>query len=155
LSDRKYRHQGYQDSGPRQPRSDSVPRPEPPKPRVEGAPRGRSAGAPGPAVFKCNRCSAVQRTTDGVPFEAGCSNCGADLHACTNCRFFDTMTQWECRETIPARVAPKDTANQCELFSPRIIRDLTADKGSAQPPSSGKLSSADEARAAFEKLFKK
>ncbi|HVT04725.1 MAG TPA: hypothetical protein VHL58_15285 [Thermoanaerobaculia bacterium] len=84
--------------------------------------------------------------------DARCS-CGVDLHSCINCKHFDTSTQWECREpNIPARVSPKDQRNQCALFAPKIVRDLTADKASA---SAGRPSSADDARKAFEDLFKK
>lgn len=138
--------------------SGPAPRPEPGRPRLEGAPRGRSAGAPGPAVFKCGRCGSVQRFADEVAASAVCSSCGVALHACINCKHFDTSTQWECREKIPARIAAKDGANECTFFTPKIIRDLTGDKGSSSSSngsSGGKLSSADEARRAFENLFKK
>jgi hypothetical protein len=147
VSDRKYRHRGYQDSGAgsERPRSEQIPRKE----RLEGSPRGRSAGGFGPEAFKCARCGALQRSLDEIGFDSQCRECDADLHTCTNCRAFDTSVRWECREdALTARVAPKDVRNQCELFSPKIVRDLTADKGrSAQTP--------DDARAAFDALFKK
>ncbi len=138
----------------------SAPRPEPPRTRIEGAPRGRSAGAPGPEVFKCSRCGQKQILTGELESDLACK-CGADLHTCTNCKFFDTSTQWECKATIPARVAPKDKANQCGLFDPKIIRDLTADKGPGTNGNGGNgghggnIRSADDARRAFENLFKK
>jgi len=62
VSDRKYKHKGYQDGGgyssysggdqqrPQGPRPDMRPQ------RIEGAPRGRTAGGFGPEVFKCNKC---------------------------------------------------------------------------------------------------
>lgn len=119
---------------------------------MEGAPRGRSAGAPGPEVFKCMRCGEVQRAFDGVPTDMSCSRCQNDLHTCSNCKNFDTMVRWECRESmnIPARISPKDVRNECLLFSPKIIRDLSADKRGASSPSSP-----DDARKAFDNLFKK
>ncbi len=121
----------------------------PMKERLEGAPRGRTAGGFGPEVFKCARCGRLQRTLGEVEPATTCE-CGADLHTCTNCRLFDTSARWECREeSIPARVAPKDSSNQCEFFAPRIVKDLTADKGSAQ------VRTPDDARKAFENLFKK
>lgn len=154
MSDRKYRHRGYMDTGDQQPsQGPRGPRPDAPRERVEGAPRGRSAGAPGPEVFKCMRCGEVQRAFEGVAFELACSRCGNDLHTCSNCKNFDTMVRWECREAlnIPARVSPKDVRNRCELFTPKIIRDLSADKRSG---SSGP-STPDDARKAFDDLFKK
>jgi hypothetical protein len=74
--------------------------------------------------------------------------CGADLHTCGNCRFFDTTTLWECRENIPVRVSPKHARNECALFQPKVVRDLAADK-SRQPVTP------DDARKAFDALFNK
>ena len=151
MSDRKYKHKGYQDSGyssntggsrPQMPRPDS--RPE----RMEGGPRGRTAGGFGPEAFKCNACGQLRHSLGELTHDEGCGKCGADLHTCGNCRFFDTTTTWECRENIPARVAGKHARNECTFFSPKIVRDLTADKGKAP-------STPDDARKAFDALFKK
>jgi len=77
-----------------------------------------------------------------------CMNCGADLHTCGNCRFFDTTAPWECRENIPARVSGKHARNECAFFTPKVVKDLAADKTRApQTP--------DDARKAFDALFKK
>lgn len=153
MSDRKYRHKGYQDGGgfsessPSQSRPQG-PRPEPPRPRLEGAPRGRTAGGPGPSVFKCSQCSAVQHMTEPLEQDASCA-CGADLHTCRNCKNFDATTHWECREPqITGRVTPKDSRNSCAYFAPRIIRDLAADKV-------GRVETVSDARKAFDALFKK
>lgn len=149
MSDRKYRHSGYQDSDRKEPSGPRGPRPEHRPPRLEGAPRGRTAGGFGPEVFKCMRCGEQQHFVDGVEVDAVCRKCNSDLHACSNCKNFDTMVRWECRESmnIPERVSPKDVRNQCDLFSPKIIRDLSAGKGRIETP--------DDARAAFDNLFKK
>ena len=153
MSDRKYRHRGYQDSGGygsggssgggQRP---STPRPDPLPQRLEGAPRGRTAGGFGPEAFKCNRCGVLQNRLGETSSIDVCA-CGADLHTCGNCRFFDTTTMWECRENIPARIAAKQTRNECTFFQPKIVRDLAADKQKAQTP--------DDARKAFDALFKK
>ena len=156
MSDRKYRHRGYQDGGGYGNKSDSSgprppgPRPEPQRQRLEGAPRGRTAGGFGPEAFKCNHCGHLRLGfgADDVTCEELCVKCGADLHTCGNCRLFDTTTLWECRENIPARVASKHSRNQCAFFSPKIVRDLAADKA-------GKLQSPDDARKAFDALFNK
>ena len=154
MSDRKYKHQGYQDGGGgysykgNQPRTPQGPR-EPQRQRMEGAPRGRTAGGFGPEAFKCNRCGQLRQSLVDLVADEVCLKCGADLHTCGNCRFFDTTTLWECKENIPARVSNKHGRNECTFFSPKIVRDLSADKGK-QPPQTP-----DEARKAFDALFKK
>lgn len=115
---------------------------------MEGAPRGRTAGGFGPEAFKCNQCGQLRHSIGDLTNEDTCLKCGADLHTCGNCRFFDTTTMWECRENIPARIPAKHTKNDCAFFSPKIVRDLAADKG-RQPQSP------DDARKAFDALFDK
>ena len=159
MSDRKYRHRGYQDggggggysshgSGNGQTQRPQGPRPDMPKARLEGAPRGRTAGGFGPEAFKCNRCGELRHSLGDMTFEDACLKCGADLHTCGNCRFFDTTTLWECRENIPKRVSGKHSKNECTFFQPKIVKDLAADKGKMpQTP--------EDARKAFDALFKK
>jgi hypothetical protein len=157
VSDRKYKHRGYQDSGGygsgSGSSSGSTPRPSGPRPemfreRMEGAPRGRTAGGFGPEAFKCNKCSNVRHNLDELTFDDVCGQCGADLHTCGNCRFFDTTTLWECRENITARVVGKQVKNECPSFAQKIVRDLAADKV-RQPQTP------DDARKAFDALFGK
>lgn len=153
MSDRKYKHRGYQDSGGYGSSSSSssrpeTPRPEPQKQRLEGAPRGRTAGGFGPEAFKCNACGQLRHSLGELTPDEACQKCGADMHTCGNCRSFDTTTLWECRENIPVRISPKHVKNECAFFSPKIVRDLSADKGKLpQTP--------DDARKAFDALFKK
>jgi len=153
LSDRKYRHQGYQDGGGYGSKSGGQRPPQGPRPemrpqRMEGAPRGRTAGGFGPEAFKCNQCGQIRQNLGDLTNDETCLRCGADLHSCGNCRFFDTTTLWECRENIPARVPGKHARNECTFFSPKIVRDLAADKA-------GKLQTPDDARKAFDALFNK
>jgi hypothetical protein len=155
VSDRKYKLKGYQDSGgyssyssgggeqrPQGPRPDNRPQ------RIEGAPRGRTAGGFGPEVFKCNKCGTQRIGLENPTTDEVCASCGADLHTCGNCRFFDTSTLWECRENIPARVSGKHARNECAFFQPKVVKDLAHDK--ARQPQTP-----DEARNAFDALFKK
>jgi hypothetical protein len=115
---------------------------------MEGAPRGRTAGGFGPEAFKCNACGQLRQNLGELTHDETCLKCAADMHTCGNCRFFDTTTLWECRENIPARVVGKHKRNECTFFSPKIVRDLAADKGrQTQTP--------DDARKAFDALFKK
>ena len=121
---------------------------EPQRQRMEDAPRGRTAGGFGPDAFKCNKCGLIRHALGELTHEDSCHGCGADLHTCGNCRFFDTTTLWECRENIPARVVGKHAKNTCTFFQPKIVKDLAADKGS-------KPMSENDARKAFDALFKK
>ncbi|HEX9501665.1 MAG TPA: hypothetical protein VGA10_08435 [Thermoanaerobaculia bacterium] len=156
VGDRKYKHRGYQDgggyssgnSGGGDRDRQQSPRPEPQRQRMEGSPRGRTAGGFGPEVFKCNKCGEQRIGLEDPTFEEGCVKCGADLHTCGNCRFFDTTTMWECRENITARVANKHARNTCTFFQPKVVKDLAADKH-RQPQTP------DDARKAFDALFKK
>lgn len=148
MSDRKYRHNGYQDSGYSKSSGSSRPAMTPPQhQRMEGAPRGRTAGGFGPEAFKCTRCGQLRQSLEALAHDETCARCTSDLHTCGNCRFFDTTTTWECRETIPARVANKHARNECGVFAPKIVRDLAADKPKTLTP--------DDARKAFDALFKK
>lgn len=45
-----------------------------------------------------------------------CDKCGADLHACVNCRFHDSSAYNECREPQAERVLDKHVANFCDYF---------------------------------------
>jgi hypothetical protein len=153
--DRKYKHRGYQDSGSSGNRSGgggggdhrpSGPRPDRPQ-RLEGSPRGRTAGGFGPEAFKCSQCGQIRQNLGVLTHDEACLRCNGDLHTCGNCRFFDTTAPWECRENIPARIAGKHARNECLVFSPKIVRDLAADKGKNLSP--------DDARKAFDALFNK
>ncbi len=142
MPDRKYRQRGYQDSQSKgsggSDRGPSV-RPE----RPEG-PRGRGVGAHRDEVFRCKRCG--ERADADVKPESKCRKCGSDLHACVQCRHFDTLARFQCRQQIPAAIVAKSNANDCALYEPAISMDL---KGSTS------VDTPDQARSAFDKLFGK
>jgi hypothetical protein len=75
-----------------------------------------------------------------------CRKCGAALHACAQCRHFDTLARFQCRKPVPAPIAAKSTANDCALFEANVSLDLTGTKAANSP---------DQARSAFDKLFGK
>jgi hypothetical protein len=147
MSDRKYRQRGYQDDdrGSR-PRGEGAPRktPEPRDPRIPRDPRvPNMLGFR--EVFRCARCGHLESADVGSL--AKCGQCGVDLHACIHCTSFDSGAHFECMEPVPARVSPKDTANACTLFSPRL--KVERETGSAQA-----ASGASGAKKAFDDLFK-
>jgi hypothetical protein len=156
MSDRKYRQRGYQDAGreKRSPQGGSAPAPKPPADRIETradkaerkALEGRGPSMPGfREVMRCARCGNI--LTEAIGSLSSCRRCGADLHSCAQCESFDTGQRFECTQSIPARVSPKDARNACELFSPRVtIERETHSQAQPQAPSSAKK--------AFDDLFK-
>jgi hypothetical protein len=143
--DRKYRHRGYMDSGDRDhgPRPRSGPRP--PK-SDDGAPRGRGVDQDKAVVFACRVCGEKRRDPEEIRFETTCGKCGADLHACAQCSYFDGSARLECTQPILKRIASKKTRNACTFYAPARTFDLTGTRGAATP---------DDARSAFDRLFKK
>jgi hypothetical protein len=149
MSDRKYRQRGYQDdSRPQRGGGDGAPRKplEPYDPRIARDPR--VPNMPGfREVVRCAKCGALGSVAIGP--ESECGSCGAVLHTCGQCESFDPGATFECRQSIPARVTPKDARNSCALFSARI--QVERQTHSTPAPSS---SAPSGARKAFDDLFK-
>ena len=57
-----------------------------------------------------------------------CPKCQVDLRSCVQCVQLRPERQLGSAETIPARISPKDVANECNLFSGRTSweRETTA-----------------------------
>ena len=155
--DRKYRQRGYQDSGGQRKGPQTGPKapiPNPPADRIETrldkaerkALEGRAPSVPGyHDVMRCSRCGHV--FTEAILSLSQCKRCGADLRSCAQCESFDTGKLFECMQTIPARVSPKDARNACELFSPRVtVERDTHSQAQGDAPNSAKK--------AFDDLFK-
>jgi len=145
--ERKYRQRGYQDSD-----RDRGPKPQTPRPAPEpGAPAGarrisqdgpRAINMPGyREVVRCSQCGNVGGSE--VTFDSRCARCGTDLHACAQCASFDPGSRFECMQTIPARVSPKNARNACTLYAPRT----TVERETTTPRT-------DDPRKAFDDLFK-
>ena len=71
-----------------------------------------------------------------------CEGCGADVHACLNCRHYDRSAPNACREPQAEWVRDKDKANFCDWLelSERDALDLHKER---------------QAKSIFEDLFKK
>ncbi|MGD8639704.1 MAG: hypothetical protein PVG89_03700 [Gammaproteobacteria bacterium] len=63
---------------------------------------------------------------------ATCSACGADLHVCLLCKFYDKTRSNQCREPIAEYVQYKEKANFCACFQPRTNAWRPMDNGAAQ-----------------------
>jgi len=139
MSDRKYRQRGYQDDDrDRRPRGPGTPQ-TPKEPRDPRLPRDpRAPNMPGfREVFRCARCGHIEPTEIGSL--SRCGQCGVFLRACIHCESFDPGARFECRQTIPKRVSPKDEANDCSLFAPRIkVERETGSQRVADSPSAAK-----------------
>ncbi len=146
MSERKYRQAGYQDDDrDRQPRAPARPAHEP------GAPAGarrisqdghKHVNMPGyREVVRCTQCGTVMPPDIG--FASQCPRCGTDVHTCAQCTSFDPSSTFECMQTIPARVSPKNAKNACTLFAART----TVERETTTPRP-------NDARQAFDDLFK-
>ena len=157
--DRKYRQAGYQDSERRNsaPNGDSKPRgPQGPKTLQDPAGPRLPRLVQAVTASRCFNCSTMLAST--TDFKGTCPKCNAPLHCCKQCSHFEPSTRFQCLKPIPARIPIKDQANECELFSPRVTvsRDASPSAG-APPPSVAPMQvrSPQDARAAFDNLFKK
>ena len=157
-SDRKYRQPGYMDSD-RPDRSDRGvrdDRPRQPGPRppidVTGPRLPRLVQAV--AASRCHNCT--NQLPEGTAFSGACPKCNAPLHCCKQCAHFEPSTRFQCLKPIPVRIAWKDKANECTLFSPRVT--VARDGAAAAPPPPVVMEeprNPNDARSAFDRLFKK
>ncbi|HMK28656.1 MAG TPA: hypothetical protein VK473_03160 [Terriglobales bacterium] len=139
MSDRKYRQPGYQDRGQE---GSKKPEPRPKKQETFGP---RALQMPGTrTVSRCAQCGTIlQMLSEPL---GQCPKCGFALHSCKQCTYFDPASRFECRQPIPERISPKDTLNNCQFF---------AVKTAVERETSTAASRVDDARRAFENLFKK
>jgi hypothetical protein len=83
------------------------------------------------------------------------------LHCCKQCSHFEPSTRFQCNKPVPARIAVKDQANECALFSPRVTvaREGSFSQQGSRAPAAGLNTppprNASDARDAFDRLFKK
>jgi hypothetical protein len=159
--DRKYRQRGYQDN----PQSSSTGIGQ----RREERPRQQGPRLPldvtGPRLprlvqsivaSRCHNCSTTLSAT--VDFKGNCPKCNAALHCCKQCTNFEPSTRFQCLKPIPVRIALKDQMNECEFFNPRVTvaRDAApASNAAAAQINTPQPRSSNDARAAFDSLFKK
>ncbi len=177
--DRKYRQNGYQDSSRDSshsgPRHEERPRPQGPRPPLDITGPRLPRLVQSVTASRCYNCSAT--LGPGTDFRGNCPKCGTALHCCKQCSSFEPSTRFQCLKPIPARIAVKDQANECELFKARVTvaRDAAHGGGygsgygsgsnggsSHDAPANGNRSgdgavprSASDARAAFDNLFRK
>ncbi len=84
-----------------------------------------------PTVLFCHACGGETELIDKVKRADTCEHCGADLHACKNCRFFDPNVHNQCRESSTLWEPDKEKANFCTYFLPREGKAEEEDRSSA------------------------
>ena len=140
MTERKYKQRGYMEN---EREAREKPREQP---RVErDGPRGRGLGAPTATVWRCRVCGSRQQVAGQVPHDATCSQCGSDLHTCSNCVHFDTSRPNECRRPVLVRIATKGKRNECDMYTPASTQEFASDR----------VATHSDPRAAFDALFKK
>jgi hypothetical protein len=92
---------------------------------------------------RCHTCGAGWEEKGQPGTRAVCTKCGAELHVCMNCRFYDEHKPDKCQVPDIDPVLYKDRANFCDEFQ-FAERDTTSKK-----------SEKDKAKEAWQKLFKK
>jgi hypothetical protein len=94
----------------------------------------------------CWKCGATTEVKPGerIASRDECAHCGADLHSCRNCRFYDTSKNNQCAEPQAEWVRDKEAANYCDYFQP-------ASQVGARPPTSVV---SQNAKKKFDSLFR-
>jgi predicted RNA-binding Zn-ribbon protein involved in translation (DUF1610 family) len=92
----------------------------------------------------CYFCGKEVKVEGKVFRKDTCPNCGRDLHACVQCRFYDPSAHNSCREPLAERVVEKEKANLCGYF------EFAGRAGEGRHESD-----AQKARKALDDLFKK
>ena len=157
--DRKYKQRGYMDSDrdrdDRDRRPADRPKPSGPRPPIDVTGPRLPRLLQTVVAARCFNCSTA--LSPDVDWKGKCPKCGAALHCCKQCAHFEPSTRFQCLKPVPQRIAIKDQANECELFSPRVTvaRDAAPvnNNHAAQPVQAPR--SPNDARAAFDSLFKK
>ena len=94
--------------------------------------------------FKCrNEVDLIVKVGITIGRLDTCQHCGANLHACKNCHFYDATLHNECRETTADFIRDREGANFCAHFQP-LDRD-------APPPEDNQVA---KARGKLDDLFK-
>ena len=158
--ERRYRQHGYQDSSRDSsdsgPRREERPRPQGPRPPLDITGPRLPRLVQAVTAARCYNCSAT--LPPDFDFRGACPKCAVPLHCCKQCAHFEPSTRFQCLKPVPARIAAKDQANQCELFKPRLtVAREVAHSGPAVAPAANVPvpRSATDARAAFDSLFRK
>jgi ribosome-binding protein aMBF1 (putative translation factor) len=94
---------------------------------------------------RCQVCGTEVVVLGAVGRRDVCGVCGAELHACRQCAFYDLHVADQCREPEADKVQDKEAGNFCDFF--RFSHEI--------PPPRAAVDPAAEARKRLDDLFKK
>jgi hypothetical protein len=84
----------------------------------------------------CHKCKKEIAPDFFIGRQAQCPSCGADLHCCLNCSFYDVGSYNDCREPQAERVLDKTRSNFCDFFK---FKQTTNSHGDANSGTKDKL----------------
>ena len=155
--DRKYRQRGYMDTNgaARDRQFTDRPKPSGPRPPIDVTGPRLPRLLQNVVAARCFNCSTA--LSPDIDWKGKCPKCATPLHCCKQCAHFEPSTRFQCLKPIPVRIAGKDLANACDLFSPRVTvaRDGAAPSAVAGAVMDPAPRTPNDARSAFDKLFKK
>jgi len=96
------------------------------------------------AMHSCHACKRTLEIGKSIGRRDECPFCGADLHSCLNCLFYDGMAPKKCKEPVAERVSEKAKANFCNYF----VYAKSRDAGSSD-------TAVEQTRKALDELFNK
>jgi hypothetical protein len=142
LSEQKYRQHGYRDSDRDKDRQKASSSERPVRQETFGP---RAVQMPGThAVSRCAQCGTLlAQVSEPI---GQCSKCGFELHSCKQCANFDPSSRFECMQPVPERIPRKDARNACTFYSISVRVEKQTSTGKAAGP--------NDARRAFDNLFK-
>jgi hypothetical protein len=166
-SERRYRQNGYQDSGYNKDNGHhgngngngyNKPKPSGPRPPIDITGPRLPRLVQTITASRCFNCATT--LPPGTDFTGTCPKCNAQLHCCKQCTHFEPSTRFQCQKPVPVRVAVKDAQNECTLFSPRVTvaREVSNAPNGNRAPAAASIPaprSASDARDAFDRLFRK
>jgi hypothetical protein len=94
--------------------------------------------------MRCHYCGTEIKIEGFISRSEECPSCSSDVHCCRNCVNYDTAAHNRCREPQAEWVSDREKANFCDYFTPNKMKAAAGQTGSV----------VEEARSAFEKLFK-
>lgn len=154
--DRKYKQRGYQDRQGGSKRKERGERANEPRPKQQDLLGPRTPRMVGTVTrARCSNCGAV--LAPGFDQSGQCPRCHLELHSCKQCVHFDTGAQFECTQPIPERITKKDAKNNCTFFAFRMTveKDTSPVNYATNTPTPAPAGRPNDARKAFEDLFKK
>lgn len=92
--------------------------------------------------MNCWKCQKeIKEMIDKIGFRAECPHCGADLHTCTNCRYYSPGKPNDCLIPGTEWIKDREARNFCEDFAVKL-------------PSSNNNNSGSKGKDNFKSLFK-